>query len=56
LNGYHWLIYAPLHMMRHDKQIAEVKATPGHAKQLPISHLPAGLGHYTGTPRRAMPA
>jgi hypothetical protein len=32
LNGYHWLIYAPLHTMRHDKQIAEVKATPGYPK------------------------
>ena len=30
LNGYHWLIYAPLHTMRHDKQIAEVKATAGY--------------------------
>ncbi|PWU01797.1 MAG: hypothetical protein C5B51_21995 [Terriglobia bacterium] len=30
LNGYHWLIYAPLHTMRHDKQIAEVKATQGY--------------------------
>lgn len=27
LNGYHWLIYGPLHTMRHIKQIAEVKAT-----------------------------
>jgi uncharacterized damage-inducible protein DinB len=33
LNGYNWLIYAPLHTMRHDKQIAEVKATPGYPKQ-----------------------
>ena len=32
LNGYQWLIYAPLHTMRHDKQIAEVKATPGYPK------------------------
>ena len=32
LNAYHWLIYAPLHTMRHDKQIAEVKATPGYPK------------------------
>jgi hypothetical protein len=30
LNGYHWLIYAPLHTMRHDKQIAEVKGTTGY--------------------------
>lgn len=33
LNAYQWLIYAPLHTMRHDKQIAEVKATPGYPKQ-----------------------
>jgi len=33
LNGYHWLIYIPLHTMRHDKQIAEVKATPGYPKK-----------------------
>ena len=32
LNGYQWLIYAPLHTMRHDKQIAEVKATPGYPR------------------------
>ncbi len=32
LNGYQWLIYAPLHTMRHDKQIAEVKSTPGYPK------------------------
>ena len=32
LNGYQWLIYAPLHTMRHDKQIAEVKATPEYPK------------------------
>ena len=32
LNGYNWLIYAPLHTMRHDKQIAEVKASPGYPK------------------------
>ncbi len=32
LNGYHWLIYAPLHTMRHDKQIAEVKATAGYPR------------------------
>jgi len=30
LNAYQWLIYVPLHTMRHDKQIAEVKATPGY--------------------------
>src|SRR5690349_19391966 len=33
LNAYQWLIYAPLHTMRHDKQIAEVKATPGYPAQ-----------------------
>jgi DinB superfamily len=30
LNAYDWLIYVPLHTIRHDKQIAEVKATPGY--------------------------
>ena len=30
LNGYQWLIYGPLHTMRHDKQIAEVKGTAGY--------------------------
>lgn len=30
LNAYQWLIYAPLHTMRHDKQIAEVKGTAGY--------------------------
>jgi hypothetical protein len=32
LNAYQWLIYAPLHTERHDKQIAEVKATQGYPK------------------------
>jgi hypothetical protein len=32
LNAYQWLIYGPLHTMRHDKQIAEVKATAGYPK------------------------
>jgi len=32
LNAYQWLIYGPLHTMRHDKQIAEVKSTPGYPK------------------------
>lgn len=30
LNAYQWLIYGPLHTERHDKQIAEVKATAGY--------------------------
>ena len=30
LNAYQWLIYIPLHTIRHDKQIAEVKATAGY--------------------------
>jgi hypothetical protein len=29
LNAYQWVLYIPLHQMRHDKQIEEVKATPG---------------------------
>jgi hypothetical protein len=28
LNAYQWVLYIPLHNMRHDKQIEEVKATP----------------------------
>jgi uncharacterized damage-inducible protein DinB len=32
LNAYQWLIYVPLHTQRHDKQIAEVKATAGYPK------------------------
>ena len=32
LSAHQWLIYAPLHTMRHDKQIAEVKATAGYPK------------------------
>ena len=30
LNAYQWLIYIPLHNIRHNQQIAEVKATPGY--------------------------
>jgi hypothetical protein len=32
LNAYDWLIYIPLHQLRHDQQIAEVKAAPGFPK------------------------
>ena len=32
LNAYQWLIYIPLHTMRHDKQIAEVKGTAGYPR------------------------
>src|SRR5206468_3348588 len=32
LNAYQWLIYIPLHNMRHDMQIAEVKAAAGYPK------------------------
>src|SRR5580698_10659533 len=34
LNAYQWMIYAPLHTERHDKQIAEVKATQGYPKNV----------------------
>lgn len=30
LNAYQWLIYLPLHTMRHDKQIEEIKAARGY--------------------------
>jgi hypothetical protein len=30
LSVYDWLIYIPLHNIRHNKQIAEVKASPGY--------------------------
>lgn len=30
LNAYHFVLYIPLHNLRHDKQIAEVKATAGY--------------------------
>jgi hypothetical protein len=29
LSAYQWILYIPLHQMRHDKQIEEVKATAG---------------------------
>ena len=32
LNAYQWLLIVPLHAMRHDRQIAEVKATPGYPR------------------------
>lgn len=32
LSAYDWLIYIPLHNIRHNKQIAEVKADPGFPK------------------------
>ncbi|MGH9799770.1 MAG: DinB family protein [Blastocatellia bacterium] len=33
LNAYQWLIYIPLHNIRHNKQIAEVKADPNFPKK-----------------------
>ncbi len=33
LNAYQWLIYIPLHNVRHNKQIAEVKASPNFPKK-----------------------
>lgn len=30
LNAYDWLMYVPLHTLRHTKQIAEVQADPGY--------------------------
>ena len=32
LNAYQWLIYIPLHNIRHNQQIAEVKNSPGFPK------------------------
>jgi len=32
LNAYQWLIYIPLHNIRHNAQIAEVKTYPGYPK------------------------
>jgi len=32
LNAYQWLIYIPLHNLRHDQQIAEVKASAGYPR------------------------
>jgi hypothetical protein len=32
LNAYQWLLYVPLHNMRHNQQIAEVKTYPGYPK------------------------
>ena len=32
LNAYQWLLYIPLHNLRHDQQIAEVKAMLGHPR------------------------
>jgi hypothetical protein len=29
LNAHQWLLYIPLHHLRHNQQIAEVKASPG---------------------------
>jgi hypothetical protein len=32
LNAYQWLIYIPLHNIRHNQQVAEVKNSPGFPK------------------------
>ena len=39
VSGYDRLVYAPLHTLRHIKQIAEVKGTAGYPHGLPL--LPA---------------
>jgi hypothetical protein len=33
LSAYQWLIYVPLHTIRHDKQIAEIKAASGYPSE-----------------------
>ena len=35
LNAYHWLLYIPLHHMRHAAQMAEVMDSPGFPKREP---------------------
>ena len=32
LNAHQWLLYVPLHHLRHNQQIAEVKASPGYPR------------------------
>ncbi len=32
LNAYQWLLYIPMHSLRHNKQIAEIKANPNFPK------------------------
>ena len=32
LNAYQWLVYIPLHNLRHNQQIAEIKAAPGYPR------------------------
>lgn len=32
LNAYQWLLYIPLHNLRHNQQIAEIRATPGYPR------------------------
>jgi len=32
LNGYQWLLYIPLHNLRHNQQIEEVKSSDGFPK------------------------
>jgi hypothetical protein len=34
LNGYQWLVLTPLHTIRHNKQIAEVKTTLGYPSEV----------------------
>ncbi len=34
LNAYQWLVYIPLHNLRHNKQIAEVRADPNFPKKV----------------------
>ncbi len=33
LNAFQFVLYIPLHNLRHNQQIAEVKATPGYPAQ-----------------------
>jgi hypothetical protein len=32
MNAFNWLLYIPLHTIRHNKQIAAIKASPGYPK------------------------
>ena len=56
LNAYQWLLYIPLHNMRHNQQIAEVKSSPGfptRSLEGTIVQVNISLG---GVPKRPIPA
>jgi hypothetical protein len=55
MNGYHWLLLIPLHNMRHNLQIVEVKATEGFPKSKAAANRCGTTEHTRAAERWHLP-